>query len=616
MRKTAREQSFMFSQSHRNQFLVDLIAIVIAASALHVGLGLNSSTVAAGGLLDTDSYMRLIRVEALWQTGDWYQTLTGKLGAPAALSLHWTRPLDVIILLPAVLLHHLFGLPAQQALYWVGVAVSPILHLLACIVVAWAARPLFPQHGAWRIAALILLLSGASLSYSLPGRPDHHALCILLVALAARYAICGLLDPQARRPAYLAGAWSGFGIWVAPEIVLAVAPLLVTAGMAWAMAPKGAHWARFGRRVGSGMAAVIAAAIAIERPATTWLVIEYDKVSILHLSLALAVVVDFHLAAAIRWTGWRRFAAGAAIATATFALLLVFFPRFYLGSLGNIDAATAAVFIDDVSEMEPLWPHDFESAMLLLRFIGNTLLAVPVGLYFLWRARGGSAAFMPLLYLLLAYVMALAAALLHLRLSTTVSVFGAILGCGLFAILCDLVAGRGRLALLFVRLASYFVVAIGLQFIGMAFKEAGAGAAGKTCDAIAIAHWLRDARPAISDADTAPIIMTDSINPAPAIAYFSDYRLVGGPYHRGNHDVADMVATFATSDLEGARAILARREVDLVLVCLENTGRAIEESPSDALYHRLVDGKPPAWLRPVAITGKAAESFRLFAFEK
>jgi hypothetical protein len=610
----------MHPASRTSHPLIDLLALALAAGALHFGLASHNTMIAAGGLLDTDSYMRLIRVEELWRSGDWFQTLTPKLGAPDALSLHWTRPLDVIILLPALLLH-LFGWDMHRAIYWVGVLSSPVLHLLACIAAAWAARPLFPQHGAWRIAALMLLLSGASLSYSLPGRPDHHTLSILAMAVAAGYAIRGLLAPERPRPAWLAGAWSGFGIWVAPEVVLSVAPLLVTVGLAWLYArEKAPEWARFGERIGLGMLSLIALAIAVERMPGDWVSIEYDKVSLLHLSLALAVAVDFRLAALVRWRGWPRLAAGAAIAASSFAVLAIMFPRFYLGSLGNIDSETASVFIDDVIEMQPLWPRDFDSAMMLLRFIGNTLLAIPTGLYFLWRAlRPGSrdeARVMPLAYLLLAYAIALAAALLHLRLATSVSVFGAILGCGLFALLCELVAGRQRQIMLLVRLASYFIVAIGLQFVGMWFKSPDADAGRNKCDAITIARWLQDARPLVSPANPAPIIMTDSINTPPAIAYFTPYRLVGGPYHRGNGDVADMVATFASPSLAAAREIIMRRQVDLLLACTASTGTAIRESPPDALYHRLLDGDPPDWLRPVEMTGEAGASFRLYAVVK
>ena len=143
---------------------------------------------------------------------------------------------------------------------------------------------------------------------------------------------------------------------------------------------------------------------------------------------------------------------GLGIAIGSFLILAFLFPRFYLGSLGNIDAADAAIFIDEVSEMKPLWPTNFEQAMQFFRIVGNTLAAVPAAAFFLWHTRR-SPHFAAFAYLGIAYVLSFAAAMLHLRLALAAAAFGAILGCGLFAILCDLTATRGRYLRLATRLA-------------------------------------------------------------------------------------------------------------------------------------------------------------------
>lgn len=592
----------------RSHVLLDIVALFLAAAALHAALGFGNQALQAGGLLDTDAYMRLIRVEELAASGDWYQTITQKLGAPDGLSLHWTRPLDILILLPSIVLSW-FGLDLNRAIYWVGVAVAPVLHFLACISVAWAARPLFPQHGAWRLAALMLLLSGSALSYSLAGRPDHHPLYILTIALSTGYVVRALQNPDQPRAAGLAGIWGGVGVWVAPEVILTIAPALAVAGVFWLLARNGRAWAMLGYRFGLGMTGIILIAIVVEQPPSNWLNAEYDKVSILYLAIAVSVVVTFRLAALIAWRGWRRVVAGLALAAAAFAVLETLFPRFYLGSLGNIDAAAVAIFIRDVSEMQPLWPRDGQSLMQFFWTIGNALAAIPAGAYFLWTTRRGPN-FAAILYLSVGFALTFAAAMLHLRLATSASVFGAVLGCGLFAMICQAAVGRSNLAMLATRLAGYVVVAFGLQIVGMIDLSSKDPATKRKCEPLAVATWLRDHQQDL--AKPASIILTDTIDSPPAIAYLTDYRLVGGPYHRGNENVADMIAVMTSTDLEEARATIDRREVDMVLICTTFALRPIRESGTDSMYHRLVRGDGPAWLTAVPMSAEAEENYRLF----
>lgn len=599
--------------AQRSLPLLDIAALLLAAGALHITLGYNSPILNGGGLLDTDAYMRLIRVEELLRSGAWFETETAKLGAPEGLSLHWTRPLDMMILVPAWVLTW-FGFEMHRAIYWAGLAIAPVLHTLSCFAVAWAARPLLPQHGAWRLAAVMLLINGSALSYSLAGRPDHHPLCILLMALGAGYAIRALLSPERRSPAVMAGICAGAGVWVAPETLLSAAPALAAFGIFWLLRADARRWAMVGYRFGLGMAGTILVAILIEQPPANWLTVEYDKVSLLYLAIAFAILVDFRLAAAIALSGWPRLVIGLGIAAVSFLALAFFFPRFYLGSLGNIDAAAASIFIDEVSEMKPLWPTNFEQAMQFFRTVGNTLAAVPAGAWFLWRSRHRPE-FTAFLYLVIGFVVSFAAAMLHLRLATAAAVFGTVLGCGLFAILCDLAAACGGRLLRVTRLAAYFIVAFGLQIIGMTHLSSGAFATGRKCDPVPVAHWLNANLPVAVDAARGPIIMTDSINAPPAIAYLTNYRLVGGPYHRGNDDVADMFTTMVAASDETSRAVLARRQVDLLLICTQFAPRAVRESAANSLYHRLARDAAPDWLTRIPMSDELAKNFRLYAVE-
>ena len=65
---------------------------------------------AGGGLIDTDSYTRLIRVFELLNGADWYDQPFSRANAPYGHTLHWTRPFDSLLIMGAGLLTPFFGL--------------------------------------------------------------------------------------------------------------------------------------------------------------------------------------------------------------------------------------------------------------------------------------------------------------------------------------------------------------------------------------------------------------------------------------------------------------------------------------------------------------------------
>jgi hypothetical protein len=617
----------MNSTYGRGHLGADVLVVFVATFVLHIALALKSGVVGQGSLVDTDAFMRLIRVEELWLTGNWYQTLTSSLGAPEGLSLHWTRPLDILILLPALLLH-VCGLEMKSAIYWSGVVISPLLQFAAAIATARAARPLWEKHGAWRIAALVLLFNGAAITYCMAARPDHHSLGLLLTVLTAGEAIRAVLAPEGPRHAYRAGAWSGAAIWVSPESLVGIGPMLVTFGLLWlAGGANGRQWARVGRRFSCGMAAVILLAIALEQPPPNWLVPEYDKISILHLSIAVALFADFLLAEHLPWSDWRRWVLGATIALASAAALAWLFPKFYLGPMGSITDEGAKVLLNDVTEMQPLWPHDATGVAVFFGMIGNVLAGLIVIPYCLWSWRK-QASFPAALLLSLSYLAALAGGLLHQRLSIPLAAFGAVLGCGLFAMICDLAPEGRRLTLSLIRVAACIIVVFGGQ-LWLVFAPGNETAAVRnvleesgpdlSCQPRSVADWLNQVHPGLDTAiDMAaprqtPIILTESVNYAPELAYRTAYRFVGGPYHRGIDDIADMTTAAMATDDAVAREIVARRQASYVMVCITKVPKAIGESAADSLYHRLVGNEIPAWLTPVPMSPEASREFRLFA---
>lgn len=598
------------------QHKADIVVISAATFALHYAIAQKSGILVSGGLQDTDAYMRLIRIEELWQSGDWYQTLTSSLGAPGKLSLHWTRPLDILILLPA-LLFHIFGLPIERAIYWVGFWISPIFQLLACIVAAKAAKLLWPEHKAWRLAALMVLFNGAAFTYCMAGRPDHHSLGLLLTLLTAHQIIHATLKPGKSRAAWIAGIWAGAGIWVSPEALISSSAIIMSLGLLWLLNTNEARIrAQIGRQFCAGMTAILAGAILLEQPLNALLRVEYDKVSVLHLALATTATFNFALAERMTWQGAKRILFMCSIVFASITIIAFVFPGFYMGPLGNISNKEAMVFLNDILEMSAIWPTNRDTTNQFFGMIGNALAAlpiIPICLY-AWRQHEK---FAPTLILSIAYLIALLGALQHQRLAIFLSAFGAILGCGLFSLICNLAENRLPATQLATRLFGALLVVFGGQLWLLAPAEKIP--LKSVCDPKPIAEWLNSTRPGISPRDTVstirqtPIISTESINYTPELAYRTPYRFIGGPYHRGVNDVADMYKLVLSTNDDDAKSMLIKRQIDYLLICITEVPKVIGESAQNSLYHRLLRQDVPNWLQPLKMSEAASKEFRLFS---
>lgn len=93
-----------------------------------------------GHLPGGDSYMRLLRVSHLYETGVWTDMTLPRSNWPYGESQNWTRPADVLLLSGALALKPLLGF--ERALFWWGSVTAPLLHMAAALALVWAAAPL------------------------------------------------------------------------------------------------------------------------------------------------------------------------------------------------------------------------------------------------------------------------------------------------------------------------------------------------------------------------------------------------------------------------------------------------------------------------------------------
>jgi hypothetical protein len=581
------------------------IALILALGFLHWRFATTAGGfLVDGALADPDAWTRLLRVLALHHGAAWRDPILPALSAPDGLSLHWTRPLDILILGPASVAMR-FGVDARTAILWSGTWISPVLHLVAVLLGVWATRPLWPGMGAW-IAGLLLLGSGAVVSYSVAGRADHHTLLLVAALLTLGAGLRAAVDEDRAGQAWLAGAAGGFGIWISPEALLTVAPLLAGFGLGWLITWDGRRVALQGARIAAGLALVLAIAVATERPMAEWGLAEPDKVSVQHLAIAIAAGACFLLAAPLGLlVPWVRLPVGLLLAGAAGYGLLSQWPDMLLGSLGGADAGAMALLLPNVQEMQPLrfgTRAQISDALMALGLVPLAALALLLGMEYGGWVRSGR--WRAALIVGLALLVSTAAALMAVRFALDLAAPAAIGAAGLLILTGRLLQGAARYVIGGIFALLLFALPLGAGLL-VAGDPPVAPAQG--CPVAPLARFLAADPPA----PAASVMFADNPNIGPELAWRTPYRQVAAPYHRGGAALLDLRRVFAATDDAEAAAALARRQVRLVLVCRDapNLG---SPWPAASLRRRLLAGEVPDGWSTVPLPSEVSASYMLF----
>ena len=309
-------------------------------------------------LADGDGYTYLALVKSWQETGQWSPYVAAH-NAPEGLETHLTAPFPTGVLGLARLLEPSYG--PEEAPRIAGKLSGPLLHVATAAVLAWGTAAVLGTGGALLAAAGFLVMPLAPHYWGVL-KFDHHALHLFLAALL----IAVLLRDtggQARsgRTACVAGAVAGLGVWSGVEMLIPAGIGGIALGLAWLLRgdPERARglWL-----YPIGMAAVLVAGVAVERPTVEWLSLDLDRASAAH--VLMAVLLAAGAAGTVRVCGPGPLAGTAARSVTAAAMLgsvaVVLWttaPDFFLGPYGDPDPV-----VDD--HLRGL-PYDRSAAELL-----------------------------------------------------------------------------------------------------------------------------------------------------------------------------------------------------------------------------------------------------------
>lgn len=587
----------------------DWLAVALVPLALIVGVHvleqvLDDWSVLQRHLHGPDDYLRLVRVTELWESGRWFDPVSERTNAPFGEVLHWTRPMDLLLLAGGALLAPFIGF--TDGLYAWAVVASPLLHVLALFALIWAFRPLLRTDELALLAILFPLQLYLRFQF-LTARPDHHALLTLLMIVLAGVLVRLATGTAGRRTLLAGGLATALMLWLSTEGLLGLALLQGGAGLVWLVA--GTALVGPMRILSLATFIGLALALGLERPPDDWLTVEYDRLSIVHLLLAALLAAFWSMMAGLApATDRARRGFGLAGAVAVIAVMALVFPAFFKGPLAEVDPALMQRWLGNNGEHFRFRPDLPPLAWLpgLWNDLGIAVLALPAYALILIRRRNPHMAWLLLALAALAFT---ALALPQGRFSGYAQLF---LLPGLavaVAAAVRLFAGPG-LARLGLRTAISIVAVTGfILSAGMLNAwERGRGLHVQTerCPRGELYSWL-DRR------FDRPQVVMSFVYAGPEILYWSKHAAVASPYHRNGAGMWASDRFFSALEPERARAVAEQRGVGLVVVCArDDEGVSYLWRNEANLFRRLAAGDPPDWLVPLELTENLARWYRVY----
>ena len=572
------------------------IAGIVVVTHLAVAVA-GGSAAFSGGFFDGDSFLRVMRIIHLLDTGAWFDSVFHRANAPFGFETHWTRPFDLLMIALAAPLMPFLGV--AKAVHAAGVGVSPLLHGAMAVTLMWAVTPLLGRIGAV-LAAVITVAQLGIMKLTAFGVADHHAAFLLLSVLTLGFTVRALGGGGG---AFAAGMAAALGLWVGPETLLFLALCLGVLGLAWVAGDEAG--ARRNVRFALGLSVGTAAALLIERGMAGLAVVEYDRISVVHLTLSVLLLGVWLAVSWIERTGrWpagvvARLTLGVGAAAVVAVAMLVLYPKFLHGPEADIDAALFPV-LDTIHEYWPL--GDLAN---MLGYVGTALIAFPMLAWRLWTERRGANRW--------GWVLLAAGAGVYVGLAIDWIRWAPYAGIFLAVGLADLMVAVDQALTARMAMAARVPAKI-LVFLALVLGPLVAGgllagdreAAEPACPLPALTRHLagEDSRTILAAA-----------NFGPRILYETRHRVIPTVHHRNQDGLLDSIRIFRAADDGEALDGIRQRGVDWILLCPGYTGNHyVRDGDGDGhFYRRLQAGTLPGWVAEVQLPEALAERFRLFA---
>lgn len=553
-------------------WLLILIAVVLAARAAMV---ISSGDISAD--IDPDTWLRLTLVEQLHSGGGWYNHDVPRSNTPYGTTSHWSRAIDVLLLLPATVLSTI--MPLHKALaysaQWLSwVALCALVPALLMAVRCCGGRAV-AQVGV--VCAMVLYVP--FIPAFMAGDVDQPPL--LTLALAWQMALAfRMYHHRTIATAVLLGLVGALGIWVSVEYILACGTVLCWVALLWVRDGNDKSFIH----CAIATALFVALAFVTEQPAANWLLVEHDSLSIVHVGLfALAAGAAAMLYATRRklCRASQRLAAAAASAIGIGGIMQLCFSGFYNGPLMAVSEQMQQLMLPHITELQPIYViHDIWQ-------VSGWMFGVITLPFLLYRASRNES-FAPLYQLLAAGVVVFSVLFFlqnrWLGYMVTLHILA-------LALMLDWLVTRYRLPL--VHCLCIAVVICAIPFIGFTAqskKNQAYAAIHRSACHQALRTMIRTDYLSTLLPRKTPLSVITRLNDGTYILYWTPHHILASNYHRNEAGYIDQHTFMTTPNAEDAKRIVQQRGIEVMTLCSNTT----DDMPVFMQHSPL-----PLWLKEV-----------------
>ena len=547
---------------------------------------------------DPDDFLRLQQVRDLLSGQSWFDLTQHRFAPPAGLAMHWSRLVDIPLLLFLVPLKPLVGGHFAEVVAVIG---APLLALLALMVAIAAIARQTIDHDRMTLAlACLLTMSAPAVFLQVhPARIDHHGWQIGFAALA----VAALLRRTPRASGIGAGAALALYLNISIEGVPFAAGAVGIVGLLWAL--RRDHGERLTAMMWA-LAGTTMLSTVLTAPTYRWTEGLCDAVmpshilaiSVAAVATAFAVRVGRAQSTAARLA---LLAAGAGVTLAAFGFVA---PSCLGSPFGHMDPVVRNFWYNSVEEGLPLWRQDSIAGASMIGFplVGliGTLTAFRRKQTSEMQRRWSILLALALVTLITATLVRRSAGVAHV-----VAVPGALVLIGI-----AVRYGEAKLSSLGRVLASALVV------FGLSPAMPILAAAAMTSEPVRPAwHGLAsrcDRLCALDELSGLPgETLLAGIDLGPIVIATTPHSVYGTGYHRLAGPLRETILFFLQSPDRGA-TFMRRHGFRHVLIASgsKQTRQFVEEAP-DGVMARLVDGQPPDWLVEEPLGSSELRLFRL-----